>query len=113
LWTLEPANHLFLDRKPNQAYLSAGKGHAFALYLPVGGEVQIDLSSAKEPLVVRWIEIATGEWGPEHHILGGAKVSLKSPGPDNWAAAITVEITNRPPEQFDWERHLNSHTGKS
>jgi len=90
LWTLEPANDLLSIHKPNHAYLSAHRGRAFALYLPVGGGVRIDLSSANEPLVVRWIEIATGEWGPEEHIQGGGKVYLTSPGSGNWAAAITV-----------------------
>jgi hypothetical protein len=90
LCTLEPANDLLIDRKPNHAYLSVNSGRAFALYLPVGGEVRIDLSSMQEPLVVRWIEIATGEWGPEQHIQGGGKAHLTSPGSGNWAAAITV-----------------------
>jgi hypothetical protein len=91
LWTLEPANDLLSDPgMPNHAYLSARRGRAFALYLPVGGRVRVDLSSANEPLVVRWIDISTGEWGSEHHVSGGGKVSLTSPGRGNWAAAITV-----------------------
>jgi hypothetical protein len=90
LWTLEPANDLLSDRKPNQAYLSADKGRAFALYLPVGGRVRVDLSSANEPLVVRCFDISTGEWSSKHHVSGGGKVSLTSPGRGNWAAAITV-----------------------
>lgn len=95
LWTVEPANDLLIDHKPNHAYLSAHKGHAFALYLPVGGGVRIDVSGTTGPLVVRWIEIATGEWGPEHHIQGGGTASLISPGSGNWAAAITPERPGR------------------
>ncbi|WNM56717.1 hypothetical protein [Candidatus Nitrospira allomarina] len=91
LWTLEPANDLLINTKPNHAYLAADRSHAFALYLPVGGRVGIDLSNTTEPLVVRWIEIATGEWGPEQHIQGGGKTYLTSPGLDNWAAAFTPE----------------------
>lgn len=91
LWSLEPANDLLSVQNPNHAYLAARKGHAFALYLPVGGGVRIDLSSTQEPLVVRWIKIATGEWGSEEHIQGGGKAYLKSPGSGNWAAAITVQ----------------------
>ncbi|WP_447962338.1 hypothetical protein [Nitrospira sp. Ecomares 2.1] len=89
LWTLEPADDLLTGHKPNHAYLSARRGSAFALYLPVGGGVRIDVSSAEEPLVVRWIEIATGDWGPEQQIQGGGKIYLTSPGSGNWAAAIT------------------------
>lgn len=91
LWTLEPANDLLTDHKPNHAYLSAHRSQAFALYLPVGGGVRIDVSSTQEPLVVRWVDIATGEWGPEQQIQGGGKVYLTSPGSGNWAAAITVQ----------------------
>jgi hypothetical protein len=90
LWTLEPANDLLSGRKPNDAYLSADMGRAFALYLPVGGRVRVDLSSVNGPLVVRWIDISTGEWSSEHHVSGGGKVSLTSPGRGNWAAAITL-----------------------
>ena len=90
LWTLEPANDLLSLHRPDHAYLSAHRGRALALYLPVGGGVRVDLSSVNEPLVVRWIEIASGDWGPEELIQGGGKVYLKSPGSGNWAAAITV-----------------------
>jgi hypothetical protein len=90
LWTLEPANDLISDRKPNDAYLSADMGRAFALYLPAGGRVRVDFSGVNEPLVVRWIDISTGEWSSEHHVSGGGKVFLTSPGRGNWAAAITV-----------------------
>ena len=93
LWTVEPANELLFDRKSNHAYLAADGGHVFALYLPSGGEVHIDLSSANEQLGVRWIDIAAGEWGPEQQISGGHKVFLQSPGPGNWAAAIIVQKT--------------------
>lgn len=95
VWTLEPANHLLPDRKPNEAYLSADKGRAFALYLPVGGRVRVDLSSVHEPLVIRWIDISTGEWSSVHHVRGGGTFSLTSPGRGNWAAAITRQNSVR------------------
>lgn len=90
MWNLEPANDLLIDRMSNHQYLSAQRGHAFALYLPAGGEARIDMSSVKEPLVVRWIEIGTGEWGPEQRLPGGDILTLQSPGPANWAAVIIV-----------------------
>ena len=92
LWTVQPANGLLSDRDPNEAYLAANPGTAYALYFPSGGEVQVDFSSAKGPLSVHWIDIGAGEWGQTQEIAGGDKTSLAAPGIGNWAAAIvTVE----------------------
>lgn len=91
LWTVTPALDLLSDRDANEAYLAAGPGSAYAVYFPAGGQVSIDLSAARGPLVAYWIDIATGEWGPEQEIAGGKKVELSPPAPGNWAAAIVAK----------------------
>lgn len=45
-------------------------------------------STAKGTLVVHWIDIATGAWGPTQEVMGGARRALAAPGKGNWAAAI-------------------------
>jgi hypothetical protein len=90
LWLVHPANALLSDREANEAYLAAYAGQSYAVYFPAGGEVSVDVSAAKGPLVAHWIDIASGEWGPIQDIHGQEKISLAPPGKGNWAVAITV-----------------------
>jgi hypothetical protein len=88
LWSLTPATDLLADREPNEAYLAAAAGFAYALYFPAGGEVRLDLSAGRGPWTVYWIDIASGEWGPSRPLDGGAATVLAPPTVGNWAAAI-------------------------
>jgi len=88
LWSVRPANELLSDREPNEVYLAADPGRAYALYFPSGGEVQIDLASSQAEFVVHWINIDTGQWGPVQDIAGGDKRQLTPPDKHNWAAAM-------------------------
>lgn len=94
LWTVKPANDLLSNRDPNEAYLAANPGRAYAVYFPAGGEVRIDFTADKSPLTVHWINIDAGEWGQATEIAGGKSHTLTSPTSGNWAAAIL----HRPPE---------------
>ena len=88
LWSVQPANDLLSDREPNEAYLAANAGRAYALYFPAGGEVRLDLSAAKGAYTAHWIDVATGEWGPTQEFPGGERTSLATPDKGNWAAAL-------------------------
>jgi hypothetical protein len=88
LWSVHPANELLSDREPNEAYLAADPGHAYALYFPSGGSVRLDLSHAPGSFAIHWINIETGEWGPTQELDGGDKRSLSPPDRGNWVAAI-------------------------
>jgi hypothetical protein len=89
MWVLKPANQLLSGRDPNEAYLAASPGKSYAVYFPAGGEVSLDLSSAGQELILKWINIDTGEWGGSDKIKGGKTSSIKSPGEGNWIAAIS------------------------
>lgn len=95
LWTLKPANSLLSDRDPNEAYLAANVGAAYAIYFPAGGQVTIDLASVKGALTVYWVDIASGEWGPVQDIDGDRPVELSAPDGGNWAAAIVRNPQSR------------------
>jgi hypothetical protein len=88
LWTVRPANELLSDREANEAYLAADPGRAYALYFPAGGEVRLDLSAAKGPMVASWINIASGQWGMTQEFLGGERTMLAPPDKGNWTVAI-------------------------
>jgi hypothetical protein len=90
LWTMQPANELLSERAPNEAYLATNKGLAYVVYFPRGGEVVLDLSVAKGPLIAHWINIETGKPGPDQPLSTGGKITVTSPGRENWAAAIVA-----------------------
>jgi hypothetical protein len=80
LWEVEPANSLLRDRASNEAYLAAKPGQAYALYFTDGGSVGLDLSAANGRFVVRWIDVATGEWGPQTTLDGDGVATVNAPG---------------------------------
>ncbi len=87
-WELEPDLGLLRGREPNEAYLSAKPGTAYALYFPDGGEVELDLREAKGEFVLRWIDIRTGQWGPGSTVAGGGARKLTTPASGHWAAVL-------------------------
>jgi len=88
LWEVQAANHLLSDRAENEAYLAARPGRAYALYVTDGGSVALDLKGAQGRFDVRWIDIATGEWGKRETLDGGGVVTLVAPAKGHWVTAI-------------------------
>jgi hypothetical protein len=88
LWDVEAANDLLSEREENEAYLAARPGEKYAVYFTNGGAVGLDLTGESGPFHVKWIDIASGQWGPEDQLQGGAVVTLKAPAAGNWVAAI-------------------------
>ncbi len=88
LWDLKPADDLLRDGSPNEGYLAARPGHAYALYLTNGGSVAVDLTGLAGAATLRWIEVGSGNWGPTAPIQGGAIVPVAAPGPGHWLAVI-------------------------
>ena len=60
-------------------YCLASPGNEYLVYLPDGGEVNVDLSGATEPFSVEWIHPITGEIVPGKDLDGGQWRSLKAP----------------------------------
>jgi len=94
LWDVVAANDLLSDRDANEAYLAAAPRESCIVYFPHGGSVTVDLSEWNGPLILKWIDIDSGEWGPESRLTAGKPTVLRAPGDGNWCAAIT-----RPSEQ--------------
>jgi len=60
-------------------YCLANPGRQYVVYLPEGGQVEVDLSVATEPLAVEWIAPVAGTSHAGKPTAGGAKRSLQSP----------------------------------
>ncbi|MCA9257877.1 MAG: hypothetical protein KDA61_01700 [Planctomycetales bacterium] len=95
LWTAQPANFLLSDRDDNEAYLATSNRGDLAVYFPAGGEVRVDLSNASGSLIAHWINIDSGEFGPQERVTGGGQRKLSPPGRENWAAAIVAPQANK------------------
>lgn len=76
------------EREPNEAYLAAVSGRAYALYFPDGGSVGLDLRKHPGRYTLRWIDIATGEWAGTKDVDGGGVVTIAAPKNGHWLAAI-------------------------
>jgi hypothetical protein len=88
VWDVEPANQLLGERAENEAYLAARPGVAYALYFTDGGSVALDLKNAPGRFELRWIDIATGEWGKRETLDGGGVATATAPAKGHWVAAI-------------------------
>lgn len=88
LWEVRAAMELLADRESDEAYLAALPGSKYLLYFTDGGSVTLDLMGHPHAFDVRWIEVATGEWGPSATLTGGGAVAIASPGKSGWVATI-------------------------
>lgn len=87
-WDLEPANGPLSEREANEAYLAASRDRVYALYFPNGGEVGVDLGERRGEVQIRWIDVATGEWGGTETKSGGDVVMIAAPSEGHWLAVI-------------------------
>ncbi len=78
------------DKHDNSAYCFAKKGEIYLVYLPDGGEREIDLSSAEGSFKVEWFNPRSGgALAKGGHAPGGAKHKLVAPDRDgDWLAVI-------------------------
>jgi len=105
LWSLSGSAHTFFRHLPiaemrsrddllggKKAYCFCKPGKVYALYLPDGGSVQLDLKDADQPLELVWFNPRTGEYvGEAKKLRGGSKVQIGPPPGEagvDWAAVL-------------------------
>ena len=81
-WDVEAANELLSDREPNEAYLAAAPGAAYALYFTDGGSLRVDLTD--NDYQVHWATIA-----------GRTRLASQSLRADGPARALKLETLPR------------------
>lgn len=79
-----PANHLVSG---GQAFCLAQPGEVYALYLPAGGTVEVELAAGNQ-YRAEWFEPRTGAWKLGVTLSGGRR-ALKAPDAQDWAVRIT------------------------
>lgn len=85
-WEMEPSNDLV---KSGKAICLAKTGDAYALYLPIGGTVSVELPERLTYYVVWW-NPANGKNGQfqNKEMVAGGNVHLTAPGDGDWAVRI-------------------------
>ena len=91
-WEMQPRNDLVTS---GNAFCLARPGVAYALYLPAGGSVDVELA-AKTGYEAAWWNPANGRNGSFQgkHRAGGGRRKFTAPGPGDWALQI-VESEQR------------------
>lgn len=93
LWNVSPAMDLLGECEDNEAYCAANARGIRALFFPKSGEgkITLDAGNSGSPLVVQWINIDSGQWGPKtvSHQPSDGPFRLSTPSSTrNWAAVV-------------------------
>jgi len=95
VFTCEPNNDLLSNREDNEAYVFANPGKEYAVYLPKGGSVDLDLNVNKQKdaktVNLRWLNIRKGEWKKEQEIPFSSSITLSPPTESHWAVLVKIE----------------------
>jgi hypothetical protein len=75
----DPERHIAAARTPD--------GDCAVAYVPVGGQVSMDLSKLKLPAEARWFDPQTGWWQGETRV-EAAQVELTTPDDRDWVLVI-------------------------
>jgi hypothetical protein len=89
IFECEPRNDLLSNRSEDEAYCLAQPGRQYAVYFTDGGSVTLDMSGSSGPFNLRWLDIASSEWGKSTVITGGNTTELNAPSDGQWAVLIT------------------------
>ncbi len=71
----------------------ANPGQTYAVYLPAGGAVRLDLREIRTPFTMRGYDPRTGDWQKARKVVAGEWVPLEAPGDKDWAALLTADAS--------------------
>jgi hypothetical protein len=63
-------------------------GKVYAVYLPRGGEVRVDLSAMGSPVKVSWFDPRSGKSQSASPVEGGRQATFAAPGGDDWVLRL-------------------------
>lgn len=85
-WRMQP-----FEGVTDAAVALAEPDHQYVVYLPKGGETQIDLKAAPGAYRAEWLDPRTGNVGQKFLISGGRAVSVVAPDSEDWVLHIVRE----------------------
>jgi len=91
-WDVKPRLDLLTNRQADEAYLAADPGKGYILYFTKNGGGSVGLKLDRYPnatFELRWINVGTGNWGPNTNLSGGSTVTIDRPSNSaHWVATI-------------------------
>ena len=101
-WKMAPENSLVVS---GQAFCLANPGEQYALYLPAGGRVIVELA----PNVTyrySWWRATNDRNGSfqDGGVCGGGQQTFSAPGSGDWALRIVKKGRSRNPDDYTWSR---------
>ena len=88
VFACEPHNDLLADRQSNEAHCLAHPGKEYAVYFPNGGEVTLNASAMKKPVMVRWLDVMSSKWRKPQRLDNARTVKLTCPSQGYWAVLV-------------------------
>ena len=85
-WQMSPANDLIVS---GSAYAFAKTGDTYLAYLPSGGSIDLDLTSASGTYAVSWLNPSTGASSSGSDVAGGSILQLASPFAGDGVVTLT------------------------
>lgn len=86
-WEMRPMNELLVRGK---GYVFARPEDTYAVYLPQGGSLALDLSQASGSLQALWFDPRSGEVTAAGAILGGEVRRFSAPGEGDWVLQLSL-----------------------
>jgi len=74
------------------SYCLAEPGVSYAVFAPGGGDIELDLTAVRFPLLAEWLNVVSGEITKAEPVTGGAKRLLQPP-----FTGAAVLLLHRPP----------------
>ncbi|MDA3833589.1 MAG: hypothetical protein PF495_09345 [Spirochaetales bacterium] len=97
-WDVMPRQDLLSERQEDEAYLAANPGEAYILYFTQkgGGSVVLNLEEVEgQDYELTWININSGDRGPDALVSGGGRVLIHRPDDSaHWVAIICRKDTD-------------------
>ena len=83
--SMEPCEYLVTGRG---SYCFGKPGQVYAIYLPTGGSIEIDLPGVETIYDVTWFDPRTGEKNSSGQVQGGAHRSFNAPESQDWVLLL-------------------------
>ena len=92
LYSAEPDCHstLLHNRTENEAYLTRVTEKQYAVYLPRGGSVGLNLRGNSAIYGVRWLDIKRASWRDATPVAGERVVELAAPDDGHWLVVVNA-----------------------
>lgn len=87
-WQMRPMNELLLS---GQGYVFAKDNEVYSIYLPYGGQIELDLSATATNLHGQWFNPRDGSSIVIGEIQGGVVHSFSAPTDNDWVLLIEVQ----------------------